>query len=140
MMTCRWGHWYRLYQEDGIEGLAGFGHEGGICQLTEDQQDNLKAWITATLSRSTREVGAWIAREFGIEYQSRSGLIALLHRLGMEHRKPKAISRRLEPERQKAFIEQPDRTIMGPDAQARHAQQMLRLVPGIQHRYTEIPS
>lgn len=99
-------NWYKLYQEDGIEGLAGFGHEGGVCQLTADQQDRLKAWITAALPRSTREVGAWIARECGIEYQSRSGLIALLHRLGMEHRKPKAISRKLNPDKQMAFIKE----------------------------------
>ena len=26
--------WYQLYQEDGIEGLASFGHEGGTCRLT----------------------------------------------------------------------------------------------------------
>jgi transposase len=26
--------WYRLYQEDGIEGLASFGYEGGACRLT----------------------------------------------------------------------------------------------------------
>jgi transposase len=32
-------------------------------------------------------VGAWIEQEFGIVYESRSGLIALLHRLGLEHRK-----------------------------------------------------
>jgi hypothetical protein len=57
------------------------------------------------LPRSTREAGAWIAREWGIEYQTRSGLIALLHRLGMEHRKPKAISRKLDPAKQAAFIE-----------------------------------
>jgi hypothetical protein len=36
----------------------------------------------------SREIGASIARECGIEYEGRSGLIALLHRLGMEHRKP----------------------------------------------------
>jgi transposase len=96
--------WYRLYQEDGIEGLAGFGHEGGICRLTAEQQDKLKAWISETLPRTTREVGAWIERECGVDYQSRSGLIALLHRLGMEHRKPKAISRKLDPAKQEAFI------------------------------------
>jgi transposase len=97
--------WYRLYQEDGIEGLAGFGHEGGACRLSEAQQERLKGWIAETLPRSTNEVGAWIARECGIEYQGRSGLIALLHRLGMEHRKPKAISRKLDPAKQQAFIE-----------------------------------
>src|SRR6202162_977041 len=96
--------WYHLYQEDGIEGLASFGHEGGSCRLTVPQQDTLKAWIGETLPRSTRAVGAWIARECGIEYQTRSGLIALLHRLGMEHRKPKAVSRKLDPEKQAAFI------------------------------------
>jgi transposase len=96
--------WYQLYQEDGIEGLASFNHEGGSCQLTVEQQDRLKAWITETLPRTTRHVGAWIAAEFGIEYQTRSGLIALLHRLGMEHRKPKSISRKLDPAKQAAFI------------------------------------
>ena len=96
--------WYHLYQQDGIEGLAGFGHEGGICRLTPEQMDKLKVWISEALPRTTRQVGAWIGRECGIDYQSRSGLIALLHRLGMEHRKPKAISRKLDPAKQEAFI------------------------------------
>jgi hypothetical protein len=84
--------------------MANFGHEGGACRLTAEQQDKLKVWIAATLPRTTREVGAWIARECCIEYQTRSGLIALLHRLDMEHRKPKAISRKLDPAKQAAFI------------------------------------
>ena len=82
--------WYELYQEDGIEGLTDFGHEGGACRLTAEQQDKLKVWIAATLPRTTREVGAWIERECGIDYQTRSGLIALLHRLG--HGTPQAQS------------------------------------------------
>src|SRR5208282_2327768 len=36
--------------------------------------------------------------------QGRSGLIALLHRLGIEYRKPTAISRKLDPVKQAAFI------------------------------------
>ena len=75
--------WYRLYEDEGIEGLASFDYEGGACRLSEEQREKLKAWITATLPRTTREVGAWIEKECGIEYQGRSGLIALLHRLGM---------------------------------------------------------
>ena len=50
--------WYQLYQQDGIEGLAGFGHEGGICRLTSVQQDRLKAWVAETLPRTTRQVGS----------------------------------------------------------------------------------
>src|SRR5919112_2981316 len=69
--------WHQLYEEEGIEGLASFGYEGSACRLSEVQQDRLKAWITETLPRTTREVGAWIETECGIAYQSRSGLIAL---------------------------------------------------------------
>jgi transposase len=50
--------WYRLYQEDGIEGLASFGYEGSACRLTAEQQAKLQAWIAATLPRTTREIGA----------------------------------------------------------------------------------
>ncbi len=96
--------WHRLYEEDGIEGLATFGYEGRACRLSDEQQDKPRAWITETLPRTTCLVGAWIEREFGILYESRSGLIALLHRLGMEHRKPKAVSRKLDPAKQAAFI------------------------------------
>ena len=96
--------WHRLYQEDGIEGLASFGYEGCACRLTPEQRERLTAWITEALPRTSREIGAWIARECGIEYEGRSGLIALLHRLGMEHRKPTAISRKLDPAKQAAFI------------------------------------
>lgn len=96
--------WHRLYLEDGIEGLAGFGYEGSECRLNAAQQERLKAWITETLPRTSCQVGAFIATEFGIEYETRSGLIALLHRLGMEHRRPKTIARKLDPAKQAAFI------------------------------------
>jgi len=96
--------WYQRYQEDGVEGLTIFDHEGGVCRLAAAQRDKLKAWISETLPCSTREIGAWIARECGIDYQGRSGLVALLHRLGIEYRKPTAISRKLDPVKQAAFI------------------------------------
>src|SRR3954454_14689267 len=50
-------------------------------------------------------VGAWIEHAFEVVYESRSGLIALLHRLGLEHRKPQAVSRKVDPAKQKAFID-----------------------------------
>jgi hypothetical protein len=40
----------------------------------------------------------------GIDSQGRSGLVALLHRPGIEYRKPTAISRKLDPVKQTAFI------------------------------------
>jgi transposase len=90
---------HRLYEDEGIEGLVNFGYDGSACRLSHAQQDKLKTWITETLPRTTREVGAWIEAECGITYESRSGLIALLHRLDMEHRKPKAVSSKLDPDK-----------------------------------------
>jgi transposase len=87
------------------------------CRLSEAQQDKLKAWVGETLPRTTREVGAWIETECGITYESRSGLIALLHRLDMEHRKPQVLSSKLDPDKQAAFINQYDNLLnhMGDD-------------------------
>ena len=96
--------WHRRYKEDGIEGLASFGYEASAWRLSGEQQDKLKAWITGTLPRTTRAIGTWTAKEPGVAYRGRSGLIALLHRLGMEHRKPEAVSRKLDTEKQAAFI------------------------------------
>src|SRR4051794_37201233 len=95
--------WHRLFEEDGVDGLVGFNYGGRACQLTLEQQEKLKAWVGDTLP--TRMVGAWIEHEFEVVYESRSGLIALLHRLGLEHRKPQAVSRKLDPARQQAFID-----------------------------------
>ena len=93
--------WHRLFEEDGVDGLAGFNYGGRACQLTLEQQATLKVGDTLP----TRMVGAWIEHEFEVVYQSRSGLIALLHRLELEHRKPEAVSRKLDPAKQQAFID-----------------------------------
>ncbi|MGQ0446204.1 MAG: redoxin domain-containing protein [Beijerinckiaceae bacterium] len=39
--------WFRLFKEDGIDGLARFGPVGSACQLNGAQQEKLKAWIAA---------------------------------------------------------------------------------------------
>jgi transposase len=97
--------WHDLFEKDGVDGLAGFNYGGRTSPLSLEQQATLKAWVGETLPRTTREVGAWIEQTFGVVYQSRSGLIALLHRLGLEHRKPQAVSRKLDPAKQQAFID-----------------------------------
>jgi transposase len=87
-----------LFIEDGLEGLTRFEAGGSACQMNGEQQENLKAWVAAALPRSTRQIGAWIEQEFGHVYAGRSGLIALLHRLGLEYHKPKVIPRKLDEE------------------------------------------
>ena len=67
------------------------------------QQRALKDWITARLPRSTKVIGAWIEKNFALSY-SRPGLIALLHRLGFDYRKPREAPRHLNEAKQKTFI------------------------------------
>src|ERR1035437_5034869 len=77
--------WHGLFIEDCLEGLTRFGAGASASQRNGEQQETLKAWVAAALPRSTRQIGAWIEQEFGHVYAGRSGLIALLHRLGLEY-------------------------------------------------------
>lgn len=97
-------HWYGLYQAGGVAELTRNNYEGSECLLSDAQQSELKAWVGETLPRSSRVVGAFIRIKFGIEYQGRSGVIALLRRLGMEHRRPCSVPRKLDVAKQAAFI------------------------------------
>jgi transposase len=93
--------WLGLYAEDG---LGRFEAGGSLSRMSGADQDRLKAWVTAALPGSTRQIGAFIAAECGFSHESRSGLIALLHRLGLEYHKPEVIPRRLDEAAQLAFV------------------------------------
>ncbi len=95
--------WHRAYESGGVEVLRQFGQEGSSSQLSVDQQARLCAWVNACCPRSTRQIGAWLERTFGLRY-SRPGLIALLHRLGFDYRKPGKLPRGLSDAKQEAFI------------------------------------
>ena len=97
--------WHRAFAEGGRKALMRFAAGGSACALNDEQQAELIASVRSTAPRSTRHVGAWIASQFGVAYESRSGLVALLHRLGLEYRKPEVIPRRLDEAKQRAFIE-----------------------------------
>jgi transposase len=103
--------WHKLFEQRGIEGLTSFEVGGSTSYLCTAQEDALKVFVSTTLPRSTRQVGAWIEQQFGLVYESRSGLIALLHRLGLEYHKPEVIPRKLDPDKQKAFIESYDKLL-----------------------------
>jgi transposase len=95
--------WFQAYESGGLDALSRFGHEGSSCRLTLEQQAALQNWITVRLPRSTRTIGAWLEKNHGFNY-SRPGLIALLHRLGFDYRKPHKMPRGLNDVRQQAFI------------------------------------
>jgi transposase len=96
--------WHRAWEADGIKGLRTFGYKGSACELTVEQQDKLRKWVAETLPRSTSRISAWIEKEFDVSY-TRSAIIKLLHRIGMEFKKPKMVSQKMDVEKQRAFIE-----------------------------------
>ena len=103
--------WHKLFEQRGIEGLTSFDMGGSASFLSAAQEEALKAFVGTALPRSTRQVGAFIEQQFGLVYESRSGLVALLHRLGLEYHKPEVIPRKPDEAKQKAFIEAYDKLL-----------------------------
>ena len=97
--------WHGMFLQDGFDGLLHFEAGGSACRMSGEQQEKLKAWVAAALPRSTRQIGAWIEMEFGLAYEGRSGLIALLNRLGLKYHRPEVIPRKLDEKKQRDFIE-----------------------------------
>jgi len=96
-------YWHELYQEKGLKWLGEFGYKGRACEMTGEQQAALAKWVSETLPRTTAVVGEWIEKTYGISY-TRSAIIKLLKRMGMEYRKPKAVPRKLDLAKQATFI------------------------------------
>ena len=97
--------WAKTYDEDGLEGLRRFEAGGSASHLSREQEEELSAFVRESLPRSTRAVAVFLYQRFGVVYESRSGLIALLRRLGFDYKKPKEFGRGLDVEKQRQFIE-----------------------------------
>lgn len=95
--------WYRSYEQGGVDGLKTFDHKGSSSHLSLEHERALSEWVDDHHPHSTREIGSYVRRSFGVSY-SHAGLIALMHRLGFEYRKPKAMPRGLDDAKQRAFI------------------------------------
>jgi transposase len=109
-------NWYRAYEQGGVDGLKAFDYKGSSSHLSLEQERVLSEWVDDHHPRSIREIGAFLKLNFGVSY-SRSGRIALLHRLGFEYRKPKAMPRGLDDAKQQAHIRGYENLLntMGPD-------------------------
>ncbi len=107
--------WHKQYLAEGWEAVAYDGWKGGGSRMSVAQKATLCGWLEGRFCRSTREISAYIAAEFGLRY-SHSGCIKLLARLGFEYRKPKAVPRVATPESQAAFIALYEQLLNGLDA------------------------
>ena len=95
--------WHKQYLAEGWESVAYDGWKGGQSRMTAAQEATLCAWLEGRFCRSTVEIRAHLAAQFGLTC-SHSGCVKLLARLGFEYRKPKALPRVADPARQAGFI------------------------------------
>jgi transposase len=102
--------WYKTYREAGWDALSTDGWKGGQSRMTSAQEAELCGWLDGRFCRSTVEIMARIAAQFGLDY-SHSGCIKLLSRLGYEYRKPKGLPRVAPAEQQAGFIDEYERLL-----------------------------
>ena len=106
--------WHKAYAEDGAGSVSLFGWKGSSGSLSECQEVELIATLSATIYPSTAAVIAHISTRYGVEY-SRSGAGKLLRRLGFVYRKPKGIPARADEAAQQAFVASYERLLNGLD-------------------------
>ena len=72
--------WHGLFVEEGLQGLTRFDAGGSACRVERraTRQAESLGW-GGLATRRTRQVGAWIEKEFGFVYAGRSGLMAPVH-------------------------------------------------------------
>jgi transposase len=95
----------KTYDGRGLEGLRRFEAGGSVSYPLRVQEEELSAYVRESLPRSAREMAVFLHQGFGVVHESRSGLIAFLHRLGLDYKKPQTSGRGLDVEAQRAVIE-----------------------------------
>ena len=108
--------WRKFYDEGGVQRLRRF-EAGGSASLLSRRRMRRWSSISRKLCRVRRGRWACLSSRFGVVNDSRSGLIALTHRLGLEYRKPETIGRRIDAREQQAFIDGYEKLLnsLGPD-------------------------
>lgn len=95
----------RLYESAGISGLERLAYVGAACDLTTEQRARLRTELEARLYMTSKQVCAFVATEFGIEYTA-NAMSKLLKRLGFVYKKPKRVLAKADAAVQQQFVEQ----------------------------------
>lgn len=74
-------------------------------QLTADEEQQVREELRACLYLNSKQVAAYIEREFGVRY-SMSAVVKLLHRLGFTYKKTKGVGVKADREAQEEFVRQ----------------------------------
>lgn len=94
----------KKYKEGQLEGLLKMDYQGRVFKLPIEKMVELEEHLKKNLCQTTAQVVAHVYNNYGVLY-SRSGMSALLHRLGFTYKKPKLVPVELTEELQEQFIE-----------------------------------
>jgi transposase len=78
---------------------------GSASKLSEKEGEKLEEHLSRTTYLKVKDIVAYVKKKFGKQY-SRSGMTAWLIEHGFTFKKPKKIPGKLNPDKQKAFIEE----------------------------------
>lgn len=91
------------YLSEDLEKFLKDDYKGYWGKLNSFQLAKLIRELNANLYHTTNEIADWIAKEFGIKYNSQ-GLVHLLHRLGFVYKQTKLIPSKADEKAQKEFL------------------------------------
>jgi transposase len=100
---------FKRYQQGGLVHLCQTAYRGRDGLLSEVELAILDAHLGKNLYLTAKAVAQWVEEQFSVRY-TESGMTALLHRLGYVHKKPKLIPGKANPEAQKAFLAEYEKT------------------------------
>ena len=92
----------KRYKKGGLEGLID-DYGGRKSMLTEEELTILDSELQGKIFLTTDAIIAYTKKRFGVEY-SRSGMTALLHRMGFSFKKPKRVPGKANRDAQEKFI------------------------------------
>jgi len=107
--------WRNTYAKQGLKAIDLKDYKLRVGKLSKVQETSLIGLLRADPPRSTAAVLSMIAKEFGISY-SRSGVIALLGRLGFSYKRPKLIPACASVAKQAAHISDYNQLLNGLEA------------------------
>ena len=97
--------WREKYQQGGEDELLTLHYQGKESKLTDAQQAELAKHLDEKTYLDSKAISQYIQKTYGVEYKP-SGVKDLLTRLGFVYKKPKHVPGKLDPEKQKAFVEE----------------------------------
>jgi transposase len=98
-------NWLDLYQQGGYDELVTLHYKGKESKLDEQQQAELSKHLDENTYIDSNAIRHYIKQKYHVEY-SPTGVKELLARLGFVYKKPKHVPGKLDPEKQKAWVDE----------------------------------